>query len=100
VSYPTADQIARAIVTACGLTGDKPIATCMRQPSRARNVALQALIELFPDANRRVLGRCLGYAKPATATTTLGMARKSTWWRDEWVDEVVGAVLGGEGDEP
>lgn len=93
MSFPSADQIAMAIVTACRITGDGPMATCMRQPSRARNIAL---IEVFPDAKRQSLARCCGYAKPAAGTTTLSMAKKAAWWNDDHVDEVIGALLADE----
>lgn len=90
--FPTADQVAIAIVTACKLTGDMPISTCLRQQSRARNIAMQALMNVFPDARRQGLARCCGYPTPATGTTTLNMARKASWWREVWVDEVIGAL--------
>lgn len=95
--FPTADQIATAIVTACQLTGDDPIAVVKgaRGPrARARHVAFDALIEVFPAATKVRLARCLGYSTPATAPGNLvNMFRKLKWWRDEWVDEVVGAVV-------
>lgn len=94
--FPSADQIALAIVAACRITGDGPMATCMRQPSRARNIALAALIEVFPDATRQSPARCCGYAKPALGTTTLGMARKAAWWNEAHVEEVIGALTAWE----
>lgn len=90
--YPSADQVARAVVAACRLTGDGPMATCMRQPSRARNIAMQVLMDRFPDAKRQTLARLVGYPKPVAGTSTLAMARKSAWWRDEWVDDVKAAI--------
>lgn len=92
--FPTADQIAKAIVEACRLTGDKPVATCMRQTSRARHVAFAALIEIFPEARRESLARLVGYPTPRAGTAALGMARKTGWWNDDLVDEVVGSLVG------
>jgi hypothetical protein len=95
--FPTADQIAMALVTACRLTGDNPIAVVQgeRGPrARARHVAFDALIEAFPDARKVGLAKCLGYSTPATAPSNLKIIfRKLKWWRDEWVDEVVGALV-------
>lgn len=91
--FPTADEIAIAVVTACRLTKEGPMATCMRQPSRARSIALQALMDVFPDAQRTSLARCVGHPKPPHATASVNMARKCSWWREDWLEEVVGAVV-------
>jgi hypothetical protein len=91
--FPTADHIALSIVTACRLTGDGPMATCMRQPSRARSIAMHALMEVFPDARRESIARCCGLPKTNTIHATVGMARKSAWWREDWVDEVIGSLI-------
>jgi len=91
--FPTADQIATAIVAACRLTGDLPFATCMRQPSRARAVAMAALIEVFPDARRIGIARCCGLVTPANVSPILAAARAAKWWRDDWVEEVVGLLV-------
>lgn len=91
--FPTADEIARAIVTACRLTGDQPVATCMGQPSRARCLAMHALMTTFPDARRESIARCCGLRKRETIHAIVGAARKASWWREEWVDEVVGALV-------
>lgn len=96
MTFPTADEIALAVVTACRLTGDMPIATCLRQTSRARPIALAALIEVFPEAKRQSLARLVGYETPQTGTTSLMMARKCKWWREEHVDEVVGVLVAGQ----
>lgn len=93
MTFPTADEIALAVVTACKLTGDKPIATCLGQTSRARHIALAALMEVFPEANRPKLSRLVGYESPHNGTAHLNMSRKCKWWREVWVDEVVGALV-------
>lgn len=100
MTFPTADQVAIAIVTACQFTGDKPFATCMRQTSRARHVAFAALKDVFPEARTGGLARCCGYANPHTASVHLKQAQKAAWWNETWVDEVVGALVGGDyGDQ-
>lgn len=90
--FPGADVIALAIVTACRLTGDMPIATCMRQTSRARHVAFVALTEAFPDAKKVSLARLTGYAKPAQWQPLLQSARRASWWDDKLADQVRRAI--------
>lgn len=92
--FPDADQIAMAIVMANRLTGENaPVATCMRQTSRARHVAYAALCEAFPEARKLSLARLTGHATPAAAKPSLNSAMKAAWWRDDWVEEVVGALV-------
>lgn len=96
--FPSADQVARAIVTANRLIGENaPMATCMRQKSRARNVALAALISVYPQPTQQCLSRLVGYPNSANGASTLIMARKSKWWNEDWVDEIVGELIGEEG---
>lgn len=91
--FPTADQIALALVTACRLTGDNPLTTALGQTSRGRHVAFAALTVAFPDARRLSLARCVGYLKRETCQASVSMARKSRWWNEDWVDETVGALV-------
>jgi hypothetical protein len=95
--FPTADQIATAIVTACRLTGEDPIAIIEGERghrARARHIAFDALIEAFPQAKKVGLARCLGYSTPAKAPSNLVYVfRKLQWWRETWVDEVIGALV-------
>lgn len=92
--FPTAQQIATAIVLANRLTGENaPIATCMRQPSRARNVAMKALMEAFPAARRESIARCCGLAKTTTIHAVVIQAAKASWWREDWIDEIVGTLM-------
>lgn len=90
--FPNADQIALAIVTACRITGDGPVATCLRQTSRARHIAFVALCEVFPEAKKASLARLTGYPKPPHYDQLVRAARKAAWWNDAHVDEVVGAL--------
>lgn len=93
-AFPTADEIARAIVMACRATGDNPVLTALGQKSRARPVACAALMAAFPLARKLSVARLTGYQNVATYSGAIGMARKSTWWSDAAVDEIVGALVG------
>ncbi|WEX10317.1 hypothetical protein [Chelativorans sp. AA-79] len=95
--FPTADQIATAIVTACRLTGSNPVLIALGteggEKARGRHIALAALVEAFPDARRTGLARSCGYRTPASAVSNLTNFRKQSWWREAWVDEVVGELV-------
>jgi hypothetical protein len=92
--FPTADQIALAIVTACRLFGEDPFAVCSGELGmRARHVAMEALVIAFPEARRAGLGECLSYGTPRSAQGQVISAKKGKWWSDDHVDEVVGAVV-------
>ena len=90
--FPTADQIAHAIVAACRLTGDGPVATCMRQTSRARHIAFAGLCEAFPEAKKTNLARLTGYAKPDQYSGHVMAARRAAWWSEDWVRQVASAA--------
>ncbi|ODN71198.1 hypothetical protein [Methylobrevis pamukkalensis] len=47
----------------------------------------------YPEAHRSGLGRCLGYPVPRAALAGLHHARLAGWWREDLVDEVLGAVV-------
>ncbi|WP_457153325.1 hypothetical protein [Mesorhizobium sp. P5_C1] len=95
--FPTADQIALAIVTACRLSGTNPVLTALGQvahrDSRGRHIAFAALLEAFPDARRMGIAKCCGYRGYGSATANLPTFRKTPWWREDWVEEVIGAVV-------
>jgi hypothetical protein len=95
--FPTADQVALAIVVACRLAGTNPILTAMGQvahrESRGRHIAFAALIEVFPDARRMSIARCVGYRAIGSAMANLPTYRKTEWWNELWVDEVIGALV-------
>lgn len=92
--FPTADQIALAIVTACRLFGDDPFALMRgKSPMRSRLVAYDALLTVFPRVHRAKLGKCLAFGKPRAAQAHVITARKSQWWSEVAVDEVVGALV-------
>ena len=96
--FPTADQIALAIVTACQLSGTNPVLTALgrvsQKESRGRHIAFAALTEAFPEARRIGVARCCGYGSGmGSAGSNLPTYRKAAWWREDWVDEVIGAVV-------
>lgn len=62
--------------------------------ARARYLALAAIMEVDPERGWRATARELGFGHPRSAQGNLRNARKSRWWRDELVDEVVGALVG------
>lgn len=105
--FPTADQIATAIVMACRFTECNPILTALGteagEKARGRHLAMAALVEAFPEARHTGLARCCGYLKsPSSARSNLKIIRRGAWWSDEWVDEIVGALVAdqyGEDDE-
>lgn len=91
--FPTADQIALALVTACRMTGESAISCALGQQSRGRHVAFQALALAFPQARRLSLARCTGYQNRDTAQAQSIMAKRHRWWSEEWVDEIVGLLV-------
>lgn len=92
--FPTADQIAIAVVTACRLFGEDPFAVCRGEFGvRARHVTLDALLEVFPEARRTGLVKCLGYSDTVSAKGQLRAARKGKWWSEIAVDEVIGVLV-------
>ncbi|BCH11993.1 hypothetical protein MesoLj131c_62510 [Mesorhizobium sp. 131-3-5] len=96
--FPTADQIAFAIVMACRLAGTNPVLTALGQvaqrESRGRHIAFAALVDAFPDARRISIARCCGYGSGmGSAASNLPTYRKTAWWREAWIDEIVGAVV-------
>ncbi|RWG55860.1 MAG: hypothetical protein EOQ64_15460 [Mesorhizobium sp.] len=92
--FPTADQIALAIVMACRPHREDPVAVCSGELGmRARHVAMEALIIAFPDARRVGLGKCLAYGTPRSAQGQVIGAKKGKWWSDDHVDEIVGALV-------
>lgn len=96
--FPTADKIALAIVTACRFIGTNPLLTALGQvsqrESRGRHIALAALIDAFPDARRIGIAKCCGYGRGmVSAPGNLTIYRKTAWWREEWIDEIVGLLV-------
>jgi hypothetical protein len=92
--FPTADQIALAIVTAARLTGEDPEAVLRGEYGvRARVYAMSGLLLAFPKARRVGLGECLGYPTPRAAQASVISSSNTKGWREEWADEVLGALV-------
>jgi len=102
--FPTADDVARAIVAACRLTGEDPEAVARGVPGNpgrgksglgpgARVLAMDALWTAFPVAGREGLARCVGFRNPRSGGASLSNARKRPGWREDWADDVLGAVV-------
>ena len=95
--FPTAEQIARAIVMAAQMTEEDPEAIMSGFAfSRARNIALVALKEAFPTARAAALATCLKFAVPRQGSSIMLNTRKNHWWREDWIDEIVGALVAPE----
>lgn len=96
--FPSADQVAIAVVMACKFTDCNPALTVLGsasgEQSRGRHLALAALLEAFPDARTVGLARCCGYLRSSgNARSNLKIIRKGAWWNEEWVDEIVGTLV-------
>ena len=91
--FPDAPAIARAIVEACRLFGEDPEAMARGDASRARHVALDALLTLYPAASRVGLARCLGYRNPKNGASQLTLARRPGWMSEIISDVVLGALV-------
>lgn len=99
--YATADQIAHAVVAAARLTGADPVGLYAVETgkhsamARARAIAFVALCEALPSVRRKTIEHALGYA--AGSCSNVHTYRKTaSWWREDWIDEVVGAILAPE----
>ena len=51
-----------------------------------------ALREVYPECPPYRLAKLLGFGN-ATLTTCIIAAKGCKWWRNEWVDEVRGAIV-------
>lgn len=92
--FPTANDIAQAVVIAARLFDENPIAVVGEAArSRARILALEALAEAFPGARKTRLAELVGFAKPAAHGVVLRHARSATWWNEAHVDEIVGELV-------
>lgn len=93
MTFPSADHIAVAIVTAARAASENPLEVVGGGKSHARHIAMEALMLAFPDARRAGLGRCCGYRVPHAAQAGVFHAKRTRWWSDDLVDEVLGAVV-------
>ena len=96
---PDAAAIARAFVVSARALGDADrLALALADETsyralvtRSRWVALEALRILYPRAPLKALGRLLG-GGAETPAVTLERCRKSDWWSDALVDQVMEAI--------
>ena len=98
---PTSDQIARAFVLAAREMGDLPrLAAAVEEGPgayrnliiRARWVALDALLTLWPRFGVRRFAALLGSSLPNGAYTSMENARQSRWWSQAIVDRVIAGI--------
>ena len=94
----TAADVARAIVMACRAMDEDPEAVVSDPTlmSRGRRVAYDALRSAFPDEPRTALARYLGFPEAYNVSSGVNMARRSSWWPELLVDEIVGCLVAGE----
>ncbi|MGO8738596.1 hypothetical protein [Rhodoblastus sp.] len=105
--FASADQVARALVAAAKLLGADPLGAFARTPAhisaipiaRTRYLAYDALRVALPSTNAEACARGVGFAQASTAAN-IWKIRQAAWWRDAWVDEVVGAILGDGVERP
>lgn len=90
------DVIQTAVVAACRLLREEPQAVFNGLSSRARHVAYASLRDAFPEASPGAIASAIGFAKPTHARSQLNQARTLSWWREEYVDEVVGELVSGQ----
>lgn len=94
MTFPTADQIALAVVTSARLVGESPLAVVRGGArSRARVLAMESLKLAFPEFSWMAVARCCGHAHPRAAQAAVLQAHDRAWWRDDLLDEVVGALV-------
>lgn len=93
MTFPSADQIALAIVRAAVASSEDPLGMPRGNASHARHMAFDALREAFPDARREGLATCLGYLKPQNAAAFVSTGKTCKWWNWNLVDEIVGELV-------
>ena len=100
--FVCADKIALAVVTAARLTGDNPLEIFMpNEARRTRGLACVALQTVYPNAKKAAIGRCVGYMGDGGKGAANAYKCKDTkWWREEWLDEVIGTLVGEEDELP
>lgn len=100
MNYPTADQVALAIVEAARLHGDDALSIARGGAgSRGRVVAYAALCAAVDGVNKRAVARCCGFTEPKAASSALLQAQAAKWWSEYAVDEIVGQLVGDAYDD-
>lgn len=80
--FPSAHQIAIAIVAAARLHGEDPVKVAFGRGgvARARVFSYAALVAAFPDARKTGLAKAVGYSDIYPASAALNAGRKAKWW--------------------
>lgn len=110
--FPTADDVARAIVAACRETGDDPIRAASGLVGgahgttiRARHYALHALLHTFPKLPRGIAAKLVGApGNPVTfyhnswhqvvRPRASASGHMALWWNDAAYARVIDAICG------
>ena len=102
-SYCRADEIALALIEACKLTGEDPLAAIASPQEslaygyRARMIALEALREAFPHCSKSGMARSLGLKNHDGNTASMGLSNEKGRFGLEWpemaIDEIIGSLL-------
>lgn len=105
VSYPSADDVARAIVAAARETGECPI-LCVEGGwgLRCRHYAAHALMRVYPDMLTSTLARVVGSPRSQHSFWTQSRCRvlrgEVKWWEPRIVDIAERAVRSGQPKPP
>jgi hypothetical protein len=97
VAYPTARQIAVAIISACRLVGGDPEACAYGMYHvEGRGLAYVALCGLFDRAPREYLATVLGRRKEKQAVAFVRKMERCVgviwWWKPETIEAVIDSV--------
>lgn len=95
VHYPTADQVAHAIVAACRMFGEDPVAVAMGlKGSSGRIYAFAALSDCFPSVPAVRVAAMLGVREAGRATFAANcrFSRQRLGWHADRLSAVVVAV--------
>lgn len=101
IDMPTADDVAVAVVAACRLTGESPLALDVVGGGQGQRAGItkgvylagKALKLAFPDVSWHTIGRILGRKDPRKFAAHVHTPQGLQWWRDDWLDDVLGAIV-------
>jgi hypothetical protein len=99
---PSADDVAVAVIAACGATGESPLGIATEKTMRTRHYAMHALAYLYPKYPKRKLAKLLGCqghpdrfwnnSRANVANPLDPRARTVSWWSSETYWRVIRAV--------
>jgi hypothetical protein len=102
--FASADQIARAVVAAARLVGADPIEALLSRDAsgqrgnpaaHARLLAFAGVRIALPGIRDSALARGLNFAYKGSVAVQK-IQNPPSWWREDWVNEIVGAILAPE----